>query len=245
MLDVKNIVNEVLESSFNDEAVEKLIKDRVTKVIDESIKEALSSWDIKRKMEAKFKEEFGQAFDNISVKGYKSIVASQMMQIVERVAEEETTDKIKEYMESLWLDNTKDRKLSEIFSKVTEAFRETEPPFGLGSDENWTLHWYESSSELNIYFDQRHDKDREECEYHLRLNHYSWMNGAPFEKPRTVTQIKIAGIEYIGLGAKQIKNLSQLCDVDKLLLMIYLNDVKIDIDIDESDVDTAYYECMD
>lgn len=235
-IDVSKIVQDKIDSLAKEGVVEKAIVETFEKTITKAVTDSLDSYKLRNTIEEKFTQEVNKVVADLDFQSYNSFMCEKMMQIINDICREDLCEKIENEFKDIFLCQTKEIKLSEIFEKYGEI--------------------------ANKYVDESEKYDRADKGWHYKLEEdkqYGWIHceldynsGRHIYKSdsnivftihkdiKDKTRGKIYTLYLDGNDIDKKFKFGHLNDVEIMLVQAAMNEIPIIIDITGDDVDNSW-----
>lgn len=231
-------VNEIFENKLNELESENFVENIISESIENSIKkavtEAFTNYRTKNKIEEKIQKEIDKSLDVLDFSSYNQFMVNKLQKMISMAKDVDLTDKIKSMLDTFIKPQKNEIKLSDLMEEYRESLLkdsyedyEYEDCFGFILDESFSL-------STHIYIDEKIDigygarvKSKYNYKYQITIDN----------KTRTIEKLEIDGDD-----TDSILKFGFLDSFEGKLVRAYFNKTKIDIDIDEDEVDTTLYE---
>lgn len=234
-VNITEIVQNKIDSLAADQVIEKAITETFEKTIIKAVTDALDSYDLRKTIEKKVAVEVNGVVADLDFHSYNSFMCEKMMQIVNQTCKEDLCEKIEKKFKDIFLCQTEEIKLSDIFKRFKEIACEN----------------VDESSKYDRVYDGWHYKLEEsdygwldcELDYEDRHHRYKSDSAIAFTVHKNVNDKSKGWISSVYLDGYEInKNLTfkHLNDVEIMLVQAVMNKIPIVIDIDEDDVDNSW-----
>lgn len=235
-IDVSKIVQDKIDSLAKEGVIEKTITETFEKTITKAVTDSLNSCKLRDTIKDKFTEEVNKVVADLDFQSYNSFMCEKMMQIINETCREDLCEKIEKKFKDIFLCQTKEIKLSEIFKKYRKIACENvdESEKWDRVDEGWHYKLEENESIRRI--DCELDYDGGE---HL----HRWNSAIAFTIRRDYkdeTRGTISNVYLYGDPIEEKFKFGNLDDVEIMLVQAVMNEIPIIIDIDGDDVDNSW-----
>lgn len=235
-IDIQEIVNAKLKEMEEGKVIETLITGTVEKAVTSAVKDAIDGYSIKRILEKKIEEDVKAGIEQVGFIAYNTIVANQVNNLINSVIKDDLAQKISGVFESVMLNKREEVKMSEIVEEYRKLYEDLdyddiqeldEGHFYISweEDEDGTFTWYRITFALQSQgkSSYRYSKDKK---IEMRLMKYK----------DDMPEIKFASFE--GEDLSDMSKLRKVSGFEALIMNLVLNETKINMDIDEDDIDT-------
>lgn len=234
-INVTEIVQKKIDSLEEEKIIEKAITETFEKTIVKAVTDALDSYDLRRTIEKKIAEEVNRVVADLDFHSYNGFMCEKMMQIINQTCKEDLCEKIEKKFKDIFLCQTKEIKLSDIYKSFGKIACENvdESEKWNRCDEGW--HYKLEESEYGWL----------ECEldYEEGRHRYSSDSKIAFvvhKEPKNKTRGWISRVLLDGYDINKKFEFRYLNDVEIMLVQAVMNRIPIVIDIDEDDVDNSW-----
>ena len=232
-INVSEIINNKLMEIEKEHTVERLLEENIEKAINSAIESALDSYSIRRTIEEKLENQISQNLGELDFSSYNSFIAEKMKKIVEETCKSDVAEKIEKTFNDILVVKRENIKLSEIIEKYREWLCEYVDESEKYDLENFYINWEESDYG---WITIRMSKE----DYNRSLYDETAIEFTIYKK-RENEQIGYLGLVYInGKSLKETLKLSNLTDIESLIVNLYYNKTSIEIDIDEYEIDNSF-----
>lgn len=234
-IDFTEVINNKLQEMAESRAIEKQIEATLEKSITDAVNSALGSYSFRNKLEKMMSEQISGAAESIGLTGYNQFIADTFNNIANTVLKEDIKQKIAAAFENIFLKKLESIKLSEIVDRYRETLLDC-----LSDDEK-----YSHDNTFNASIEKQEDDSwshvivklgletnysrRSNDEYALELRLMKYRNEA-----YTVTSVT-----YCDNDLKELSKLRYISDFEAFAAGLYFNKTKIEVDIEEYDIDTS------
>lgn len=234
-IDVSKIVQDKIDSLSAEGIIEKTIAETFEKTIVKAVTDSLESYDLRRQLEKKVAAEVNGVVADLDFHSYNSFICEKMMQIINQTCREDLCEKIEKKFKDMFLCQTKEIKLSDIYKAFGKLACENvdESDKRDGADEGWHYKLEESKygwldCELDYKNGSHRDRSNSAIAFTVYRNHddksRGWISHVYFEGHEINSRF-----EFWGLN-----------DVKLMLVQAVMNKIPIIIDIAEYDVDNSW-----
>lgn len=235
-IDVSKIVQDKIDSLAKEGVIEKTITETFEKTITKAVTDSLDSYKLRDTIKDKFTEEVNKVVADLDFQSYNAFMCEKMMQIINEICREDLCEKIEKKFKDLFLCQTKEIKLSEIFKRYGEIANEyvEEPEKYERADEGW--HYKLEKSRSNGWI---------ECELDYESGDHSYSCDSAiaftiFEDYKYKTRGTISRLYLDGKRIEDKFKFGNLNDVELMLVQAAMNGIPIIIDIGQDDVDNSW-----
>lgn len=234
-VNITEIVQNKIDSLAADQVIEKAITETFEKTIIKAVTDALDSYDLRKTIEKKVAVEVNGVVADLDFHSYNSFMCEKMMQIVNQTCKEDLCEKIEKKFKDIFLCQTEEIKLSDIFKRFKEIACEN----------------VDESSKYDRVYDGWHYKLEEsdygwldcELDYEDRHHRYKSDSAIAFTVHKNVDNKSKGWISSVYLDGHEINTkftFKNLNDVEIMLVQAVMNKIPIVIDIDGDDVDNSW-----
>lgn len=235
-IDVSKIVQEKIDSLSQEGIIEKTITETFEKTIVKAVTDSLDSYRLRNMLEEKFTQEVNKVAADIDFQSYNSFMCEKMMQIINETCREDLCDKIEKKFKDIFLCQTKEIKLSEIFEKYRKIANQyiDESEKWDRADEGW---------HYKLEEDERYGWIECELDFYEKNHRYKSDSAIAFaihKDYKDKTRGKISTLYLDGHRIEDKFKFGPLNDVEIMLVQAAMNEIPIIIDITEDDVDNSW-----
>ena len=234
-VNITEIVQNKIDSLAADQVIEKAITETFEKTIIKAVTDALDSYDLRKTNVKKVAVEVNGVVADLDFHSYNSFMCEKMMQIVNQTCKEDLCEKIEKKFKDIFLCQTEEIKLSDIFKRFKEIACEN----------------VDESSKYDRVYDGWHYKLEEsdygwldcELDYEDRHHRYKSDSAIAFTVHKNVDNKSKGWISSVYLEGHEINTkftFKNLNDVEIMLVQAVMNKIPIVIDIDGDDVDNSW-----
>lgn len=234
-IDVSNIVQDKIDRLSAEGVIEKAIAETFEKTIVKAVIDSLDSYSLRRIIEEKMTAEVSSVVAELDFHSYNSFMCEKMMQIVNQVCKENLCEKIEERFKNIFLCQTEEIKLSDIYKKFRKIAcgNVDESDKYDRCDEGWHYKLEESEYgwlECELDYEDRHHRYRSDSaiSFVVHKNHDDKSKGW------------ISSVYFDGHDVNKNLAFRNMNDVEIMLVQAVMNKIPIVIDIDEDDVDNSW-----
>lgn len=234
-INVTEIVQKKIDNLEEEKIIEKAITETFEKTIVKAVTDALDSYDLRRTIEKKVAEEVNRVVTDLDFHSYNGFMCEKMMQIIDQTCREDLCEKIEKKFKDIFLCQTKEIKLSDIYKSFRKIACENvdESEKWNRCDEGW--HYKLKESEYG----------RLECELDYEDRHHRYRSDSKIafvvcKEPEDKTRGWISRVLLDGYDINKKFEFRYLNDVEIMLVQAVMNKIPIIIDIDEDDVDNSW-----
>lgn len=229
-------VNEIFENKLKELEeegfVEKVINESIENSIKKAITEAFNDYSVRRKIEDKLKNEIDKSLDFLDFSGYNQFMIDKMQKLIHAAKDVDLSNKVKSMIDEFLQPQENELKLSKLMEEYREMLMDDEQydyddRFGFEIDTEFSYATY-------IYIDEKIDsgylsrnKSKYNYKYQVQIDN----------KTNLIKSLRIDGDK-----TDKILHLGFRDNFEGKLIRAYFNKTKINIDVDEDDVDTTLYE---
>ena len=238
-IDIKSIINNKINEMDKNNEVQKCIEEGIQKAIIESVKDALDGYSIKKMIRDKMKEEISQNLESLDFSSYNSFIADKIKSIVEGTCKKDLCDKIEKTFNEIFVNKRENIKLSEIIEKYRDWICENVEEYekydlenfyvDFNEDNNW--HWIT----ITLSKEKNNNYNYDDTEIKFTIHRDS--------NDETNDKFNIGWIGSLYINAEKIDEkikISNLSDIEQLLINLYYNNTPIIIDCNEGDIDNSF-----
>lgn len=223
MIDLNKIVNDTLVELEQEKFVEKVVKTRLEKTIEDIVDETFRGWStFGKKLKNHVEENLNVDIQRLNLQGYNTMVLNEVEKQLDSIITTQGIEKMKENLQEMLSNAKKEYTLSEIIEEFKADINDKDD-----CGECITLHIEKSYSSMYIYLDEEEDKYKYSCAYKICLD---------TDRDGKVWSVRIKDKEF-----KNTVIMGGLYGIDKLLFKIYSSGAKIILDkgIDPDMYDTG------
>ena len=163
MQEFQNSIVEAFQRKVADGSFDKIIEDKMTKLLTSTVEDALSSWgDFSKALKKKLSEDLQMRIKDIEFATYNA----GLMQMLGKLIQENYVDlfqqKMVDLVANIFEKPPEKMKLSELIDKFKEGSDDTE-------SRDISFHCEEDGDFVHIYFDEESDKRAAVCDYKVFL----------------------------------------------------------------------------
>ncbi|MBU2701114.1 hypothetical protein Ga0466249_002225 [Sporomusaceae bacterium BoRhaA] len=239
-IDIQEIVSNTIKEMEESKKVETLLKENIEKVISSAVKDAVDGYKIKRMIEVKIEKQVGEAIKDVGFLAYNTFVADQVNILLHSVVKEDLANKLSELVGSILLKKRETIKLSEIVAEYRKMYEDMDYDewqnlddghffAEINNEDDGSFRWITivmAQKEQKKSYGYSSSRGDDEKKINMRLMVYK-------DEPAS-----IVGVEFEGVKLDDISAIRKMSDFEALLLNLYLNKTKVEIDIDEDDIET-------
>lgn len=224
-MEVDKIVNQVMADFKEEKYLEKLIRKRLEKTMEDVVNSLFRSYsDFSKKLQEQIEKEMVVNLEELTLPEYNALVLNWVKEIVNNHIGDHLKKNIQENLDKFFDPiKKKEWRLSEIIDKFKEDCGGDDENYGTKMSFHCEETRYSSDDEkymYHIYFDQEDDKDAYQCDFHL------------FIADGKLSSVKS---EKGDLAKSKYKD---FYGFDQFLFQLYAGDVTIKVD--EGAVDTHF-----
>lgn len=246
-IDFSKIINDKIKQMDENGTIQKAIENGIEEVILKAISDQITGYETKRLIEQQVKECISESCSDIGLAAYNGCVADAVSKIIKGTIAENLQDRIEKEVIGLVLKKEKPVKLSEIFERYREIMRDEYD--GIDADKTFTLYCGEKRTSFvsNKYYHEcafSEDGDVEATvsysgriqnkeDYDIFFETYDYG-----DKTAMISQVMFRG--------EPVENMLKRRYLDPFecfILNLYLNKVKITMDVEKIDTDDNMCEC--
>lgn len=235
-IDVSKIVQDKIDSLAKEGVIEKTITETFEKTITKAVTDSLDSYKLRTTIEEKFTQEVNKVVADLDFQSYNAFMCEKMMQIINDICREDLCEKIEKKFKDIFLCQTKEIKLSEIFKKYRKIACKN-----VDESDKWDRvdeGWHYKLEEEEPYGWINCELDYESGEHRYRRD--SNISFTIHKDYKDKTRGKIYTLYLDGYNIESKFNFASLNDVEIMLVQAAMNEIPIIIDIDEDDVDNSW-----
>ena len=240
VIDFAEIIGNKLEQMKNDKVIEKQIEESIETVITKAVKDACEDYSFKRKISEKIETEVSGIVNDVGFTGYNQFIADTFGEIINGVLKEDIKNKVLHTFDSIFINKVDKIKMSEIAEKYREMMMEMDD-----SDK------YEHGNNFHVSFDEKEDADdfrwitvifalesqskgygynrSDSSEDKLEMRIHNYKDG----------DFEISSVSYENKDLSKLNELRYMSEFESFIASLYFNKTKIELDIDEDDIDTS------
>lgn len=234
-IDVSKIVQDKIDKLSAEGIIEKTIAETFEKTIVKAVTDSLDSYDLKRTIERKLSMEVNGVVAELDFYSYNSFMCEKMMQIINQTCREDLCEKIENKFKDLFLCQTTEIKLSDIYKAFGKLARENvdESEKWDRCDQGW--HYKLEQSEYGWL----------DCELDYEDKHHRYRSDSAisFIIHKNIDDKSkgwISSVYFDGHDVNKKLAFRSMNDVEIMLVQAVMNKIPIIIDIDEDDVDNSW-----
>lgn len=235
-IDVSKIVQDKIDSLAKKGVIEKTITETFEKTITKAVTDSLDSYKLRTTIEEKFTQEVNKVVADLDFQSYNAFMCEKMMQIINETCREDLCEKIEKKFKDIFLCQTKEIKLSEIFKKYRKIACENVDE--LEKYDRMDEGWHYKLEEDEKYGWIKCELDCEDIDHR-----YIGDSAIAFTIHRNMKDKTIGKIYTLYLDGERIDkkfNFRRLNDVEIMLVQATMNEIPIIIDITGDDVDNSW-----
>lgn len=243
-INISEIVNSKIKELEESKIIEQQIGDSIEKTIVQAVKDACEDYRFKRDIEDKIKNEVSAVAANIGFTGYNTFIAETFKSLIDDVLKKDVQDKIMNTFNKIFVNKIDNIKLSEVTDRYIELMNY------LDEDEK------QEAEDGHFYVNFEEDDDSDGSFKHLNVTfalksqnkgygRYSSSYGSDDNKleMRLMSykdeSYTITSVKYEGHDLSKMEELRSMSDFEALLASLYFNKTKIDVDINEDDIESC------
>lgn len=235
-IDVSKIVQDKIDSLAQEGAIEKAITETFEKTITRAVSDSLDSYKLRNIIEEKFTQEVNKVVSDLDFQSYNTFMCEKMMQIINETCREDLCEKIEKKFKDIFLCQTKEIKLSEIFKKYREIANSD-----IDESEKWDR--AEEGWHYKLEEEERYGWINCELDYYDKVHHYMSDSAIAFtilKDYKDKSRGKISTLYFDGNRIEDKFKFGHLNDVEIMLVQAAMNEIPIIIDITGDDVDNSW-----
>jgi hypothetical protein len=239
-IDIQEIILNTIKEMEEKKSLESLIKESIEKAIRGAVAEACDGYKIKRMVEEKIEKQVGGAIKDVGFLAYNTIIADQVNILLHSVVKEDLANKLSELVGSILLKKREKIKLSEIVAEYRKLYEDMDYDewqnldgghffAEINNEDDGSFRWITivmAQKEQKKSYGYSSSRGDDEKKINMRLMVYK-------DEPAS-----IVGVEFEGVKLDDLSAIRKMSDFEALLLNLYLNKTKVEIDIDEDDIET-------
>lgn len=232
-IDFTEVINNKLQEMAESRVIEKQIEETLEKSITAAVNDALGNYSFRSKLEKMMSEQISGIAESIGLTGYNQFIADTFSNIANNVLKEDIKQKISGAFENIFLKKLESIKLSEIVNRYREMLLDS-----LDDDEK-----YSHDNSFHVLIDKREDDSfshvtvelgietgyRANDEYGLKLSLMKYRDEA----------YSVTSVTYGDNNLREMSKLRYISDFEAFAAGLYFNKTKIEVDIEEYDVNTS------
>ena len=233
IIDLVEIVTNKLNDFVGSGEAQELIEKHVTDTAKKAIKD-LFGYGFERDIKDLMEKDLGPLLKKVSFTEYRSIMLNQIKGILDGIVGEDLIEQVTKVFQEVLTPETEPLKLSEFFEDLREHYIED-----MGHEEG-----YDEYSKLTISQDRDSSASfrwytinfgkEDEDENTLRIHNYK-------DEPFTISSLYTSGMSF-DRNSMALMKITSLYKFEQILISAFLSERKIELDIDEDDVDTSLWE---
>lgn len=235
-IDVSKIVQDKIDSLAKEGVIEKTITETFEKTITKAVTDSLDSYKLRTTIEEKFTQEVNKVVADLDFQSYNAFMCEKMMQIINDICREDLCEKIEKKFKDIFLCQTKEIKLSEIFKKYRKIACEN-----VDTSEKWER--ADDGWHFKLEEDEKFGWINCELDYEDHQHRYKSDNNIAFTIHIDHENKSIGKIYTVYIDGNNIENkfnFGYLNDVEIMVIQAAMNEIPIIIDITEDDVDNSW-----
>lgn len=234
MLNITEIVTNKINTMIEDETLKNTLESTIEDLTIKTIKNSISTYDIREIFEEKIKEEVSSAVKDLSFKGYASLVISNLKKAVNEQAQKAISEDVIKYFNELYLPKEdKVLKVGELFDAYVEQMKSEE----YDDEEKYAFmnvgdkecpHGYCKYVKILVSLDEDYNDDEDSHTYEIKL-----INVGNSDNEFKITSIYEDKKYYKDL-TERVK-FGYLGEFERMILNAFFNETKIIINDDDVD----------
>ncbi|MCK4813974.1 MAG: hypothetical protein KAT14_08570, partial [Candidatus Marinimicrobia bacterium] len=225
-MDIKKIVDEQTEKLVESGELEKMVAENVELSIRKVIADKFGSYSFQRDLEKKLSAEMEPLLEEISFSGYRDVIIDRIKKVLTGLVDTDLVKKAEKAYKDIFIMADKPLKMSEFFEIVNKEYSEDAYNYGeyfkaeIENDKNdGDFQWY------TVRFTE--NSDDKTYENSFRIMAYK----------NELFKIKSLKTEHLSYDKenKALLKVDYLRGFERILLNAYINDQKIEMDIDSVD----------
>lgn len=245
-IDIQEIVSNTIKELEEKRTLESLIKDNIQKAVKGAVDDAVNGYKIKRMLEEKIESQVSSIVKDIGFTAYNSFIAEQVQSLMQSVFKEDLAKKVSTLFENIMINKRETIKLSEIIKAYKELYEDMDYDDWRDLDEGRFYVNFDDDDDGGSF---RHITLVMAQETQKRISSYSY-SGNDTKKLKLRLMIyknegNIASISSIEFEDKKLSDLNQLrymSNFEAMLVNLYFNKTKVEVDIDDEDDIDNYIE---
>lgn len=235
-IDVSKIIQEKIDSLAQKGIIEKTITETFEKTIMNAVTDSLDSYKLRNMLEDRFTQEVNKVVADLDFQSYNTFMCEKMMQIINETCREDLCEKIEKKFKDIFLCQTKEIKLSEIFKKYREI---------ANSDIDESEKWDRADEGWHYKLEEKEGYGWIKCEldYYDKVHHYMSDSAIAFTIIKDYKDKSRGKISTLYLDGNRIEDkfkFGHLNDVEIMLVQAAMNEIPIIIDITGDDVNNSW-----
>lgn len=232
-IDFTEVINNKLQEMAENRVIEKQIEATLEKSITDAVNSALGSYNFRNKLEKMMSEQISGVAESIGLTGYNQFIADTFSNMANNLLKEDIKQKIAAAFENIFLKKLESVKLSEIVDRYRETLLDS-----LDDDEK-----YSYDNAFNASIDKREDDSWSHITVKLGLEkNYRKLEDNSLElrlMKYKNESYSVTSVFYNGNNLKNLSNLRYISDFEAFAAGLYLNNTKIEVDIEEYEINTS------
>lgn len=244
-IDIQALVNAKLKEMEEGKVLENLISSTVEKAVTKAVTDAIDGYSIKNIIEKKIEKDVKAGVESVGFCAYNTIVADQVQKLIHSVIKEDIATKVNKIFNDVMINKKETIKLSEIVDEYRTLYDDWDCEQLAELDDGYFhVVWDEEetdygSKHMTIIFSQ-HKQKRNRAIY---SNYYTGDKENKLEITLSIWKdekdARITSIKFEDAKLDDLKSLRNMSDFEAFLANIYLNETKVEIDLEtEDDIDT-------
>ena len=248
-IDIQEIVNAKLKEMEEGKVLENLISSTVEKAVTKAVTDAIDGYSIKRILEDKIEKDVKSGIADIGFTAYNTLIVNKVRELMESIVKEDLAIKVTGLFENVLINKRETIKLSEIIKEYHKLYEDMDyDDWRELEDGHFQVEWDEEEKSsfrtLKLILSQEPQKK----ERSWGSSYYTGSDDKKLELYMTSFKDEAASIYHVKFEGKDLKDISVLRNMNSfeaLMMNLYLNETKVELDIeDEDDIDT-YVEGYD
>ena len=249
VIDISKIINDKLNEMDTSGVIEEYIREQTEKTVKMAIEDSFGSYDFKKAVQGKIRENFPEIVGNIGLHAYNQYLADTVRKLIIAGMEEDAADKITEAVKEILCKKRENIKLSELIKEYHSCMndyeedekheRNEENDGFLCNLKKRNGYAHDTFNYYSLYLDTEGDKELEDIEdidIVVKFDSY-WATSK--EQKTTIADIYFRGTritkEFVHHHPDRF---------EQLLLNLYLNKTPVIMDVENYKEDDHYYETM-
>ncbi|MDU6361587.1 MAG: hypothetical protein E6590_16775 [Clostridiales bacterium] len=236
-INVQEIVNAKLKEMEEGKVLETLITSTVEKAVTKAVTDAIDGYSIKRILENKIEEDVKAGVEQVGFMAYNTLVAEQVNNLINSVIKDDLAQKISKVFERVMLNKREEVKMSEIVEEYRKLYEDLDYDdlqeldsghfyIDWQEEDDGSFTWYTITFALQQQKKHSYSSSSKDKKIEMRLLKYK----------DNMPEIKFASFE--GEDLHDMSKLRKVSEFEELIMNLLLNETKINMDIDEDDIDT-------
>ena len=244
-IDIQAIVNEKLKEMEEGKVLENLISNTVEKAVTKAVTDAIDGYSIKRIIEDKIEKDVKEGVEAVGFTAYNTLVAEQVKNLINSVIKDDVATKVNKIFNEVMINKREKVKLSEIANEYRKLYDDIDCEEAQELDEgHFKVYWGEDDDREGFVWYYICFAMKEQCERGSSYRYSSSLRGDNYKKiflklmKYEDNDPTILSAEFEGKDLSKMDTLKNMSDFEAFIMNLVLNDTKIEIDIDENDIDT-------